>query len=172
MKNKNNLFLVLLCIAIALVFALIDYSSTPRVFVVNKTIVKYSGILFSYEVTRYPVVVEIVPLDLNRSEITLGLGNEPGRLNFGIIPTGGHYATRHLVISNSENNKIHVIFKVYGKIKPMVNISSQNFILLPDQSKTVDIRVKTSPETLPGNYTGEIDITVKKPNFDFLNFFM
>lgn len=172
MKNKSNLFLVLLCIAIALIFALIDYYSTPRTFLPNKTIVKYSGILFSYEVTRYPVLAEITFLNLNESQITLGLGNEPGRLNFGIIPTGGHYATRHLAIVNSESNKVHVVFKVYGEIKPMVKISDENFVLSSGESKTVDISVKTSPETIPGNYTGEIDIIVKKPNFALLNFFM
>lgn len=170
MKIKKNYFLVLITFFIALAFIFYVKTTSPKQFVSNQTFVKYSDLFFSYEITKYPSSVEIVSPQFKEKKLTIGLVTDPWNLNFGIIPIGS-YGTRHLNISNSEKNKVIVNFNVYGNIKHLISFSKNNFVLNPNESIYIDVFLNTTSSTKVGNYTGEIDVIIKKPNFDSLYLF-
>ncbi len=172
MKNKRQkrVSLALIVLLILLGIAIWYYPSGPRQFVSNQTFEKYSDPFFDYEITRYPSNVEII-LPQSKEKLTIGFVTDPWNINFGIIPVGS-YGTRHLTITNSEKNKVRVNMKVYGNIKPLISFNKNNFILSPNGSVYIDVFLNTTEKTQPGNYTGEIDVMVKKPKFDFLDWIL
>jgi len=167
MKAIKKIIFILILIIITIVLVGWDHFSTPKQFVSNQTFVKNSDPFFSYEVTKYPSNVEIISSQHKEQKMTIGIVTDPWNLNFGIIPIGSH-GTRHITISNSEKNKVRVSFKVYGTIKPLISFNKNNFILLPNESIYVDISLNTTERMRPGNYTGEINVIIKKPNLNFL----
>ena len=157
-------------VIISVIFVIIyswNYPSVPKEFVTNETFERATGIFFDYETTRFPSNVEIV---LPQEEgMKIGFVIDPWNLNFGIIPTGGNYGTRHIILVNSEDRNVRVDINVYGTIKPLVSVSQNNFILQSGKSVTVDIYLNTTNSTKPGNYTGEIDVVIKKPRYSLLS---
>jgi hypothetical protein len=172
-RSKHNKFrahVVSIVSIVVLTYILWNYFSTPKEFVTNETFVKQSGLLFDYEITKYPSNVEIIlPQE---QKLTIGFVVDPWNLNFGIIPTGGSYGTRHVIITNYEENKAKIELKAYGTIRPLVSFSKNNFVLGSKESATVDVFLNTTNSTQPGNYTGEIDIVTKKPKHPFLEWFL
>jgi hypothetical protein len=167
MRAIKKLSFILILAIITIILVGWDYFSTPKQFVSNQTFVKNSDPFFSYEVTKYPSNVEIIPPQYREQKMTIGIVTDPWNLNFGIIPAGSH-GTRHITISNSEKNKVKVSFKVYGSIKPLISFNQNNFILLPNESVYIDVFLNTTDKTRSGNYTGEINVIIKKPNLNFL----
>ncbi len=49
----------------------------------------------------------------------------------------------------------------------MIKFSDNNFLLSKDAPNPIEITLETKNSTLLGNYTGEIDIIVKKPKYGF-----
>jgi hypothetical protein len=162
MRNK----ILIIPIILAVLMALFPGYSEPKSFVQNMTYRKNSNLLFTYEVTSYPSSVEIIKQE--EEKIKIGLVADYWNLNFGIIPTGGSYGRRQVVISNFENYQVRVYFKVYGNIKPLISFSKDNFVLLPRQTETITVFLNTTKDTPIGNYSGQIDVIVKKPNFSFI----
>ncbi|MFH8120342.1 MAG: hypothetical protein QXS37_06075 [Candidatus Aenigmatarchaeota archaeon] len=160
---KSKIFILIL-IFLAVLMALFPGYSEPKSLVENMSFQKSSNFFFTFEVTSYPSKVEIIPFEQN---ITVGLVADPWNLNFGIIPLPG-YGRRQVVVSNFEKSRVRVYFKVYGEIKPFVRFSKENFILYPNQSETIIAFLNTSKASRVGNYSGQIDVIVKKPNFAFL----
>src|SRR3990170_414475 len=172
MKTKSKVYsiisiLVLLFIAMFSVVILWKSFTAPNQFVSNETFVKSSDLLFDYEITKYPSNVEIIPYQYGQANMTIGFVTDPWNLNFGIIPNGGNFGTRHLLISNFESKKVRISLDAYGTIKPLVSFSKNNFALQPKESVSIDVFLNTTESTKPGNYAGEIDITVMKPRYEF-----
>jgi hypothetical protein len=166
MRVIKKLGFILILVIITIIFVGWDYFAVPKQFVSNQTFVKSSDSFFSYEITKYPSNVEIIAQS-EEQKLKIGFVTDTWNLNFGIIPVGGR-VVRHLNISNSEKNEVKVILKVYGTITPLISFSENNFILLPEESVSIDIFLNTTERTIPENYTGEIDITIKRPNSNFL----
>jgi hypothetical protein len=169
MKNKKTILLLALVGLLLTEFFILTYPFPPVRFVKNQTFEKYSNLFFIYEVRKYPSGVEIV--EKRNESLTIGFVTDPWNLNFGIIPKGS-YGTRHLNVRNYEDKKIRVSFNVYGEIKPLVSFSKNNFLLGPNESAYVDVIINATEVTELGNYTGEIDVIVKKIKFDFLFLFL
>jgi len=170
-REKHLNFLLLgFAIAFGVVVTSIAYHSYPREYVRNKTFEIYSSLFFVHERVRYPSNVEIV--ESKEEGMLLGFVTDPWNLNFGIIPTGGNFGTRHLKVFNSEDYKVRVNLRAYGDIKPLVTFSKNNFILAPNETAEVDIFLNTTNSTKPGNYTGEIDVIIKKPRLNILEIFL
>jgi hypothetical protein len=146
------------------------YSPEPKQFVINQTFDTYSNPFFNYEITKYPSNVEIIS-ESKGQKLTIGFVTDPWNLNFGILYPGS-YEKRHLSISNNENNKVRVNFKVYGTVKPLISFNKNDFILLPKETVYIDIFLNTTDKTIPGNYTGEIDVKVKKLRAESLNWIL
>ncbi|MEM5794209.1 MAG: hypothetical protein QXS48_01840 [Candidatus Aenigmatarchaeota archaeon] len=161
---KSKIFILFL-IFLAVLMALFPGYSEPKSLVENMSFQKSSNFFFTFEVTSYPLRVEIIPFE--EKNITVGLVADPWNLNFGIIPLSG-YGRRQVVISNFEKSRVRVYFKVYGEIKPFVSFSKDNFILYSNQSETIVVFLNTSKVSRIGNYSGQIDVIVRKPNLSFL----
>jgi hypothetical protein len=168
---KKIIFILFLVIITLIVVFGWSYFSTPKQFVSNQTVVKNSDLFFSYEITKYPSNVEIIPAQYEKQKLKIGIVTDKWNLNFGIIPVSGR-ETRHLDISNHEKNDFRVNLNVYGNIKQMISFSKNDFILPPNKSISINIFLNTTEKTIPGNYTGEIDVIIKKPNSKSLSWIL
>ncbi len=129
-------------------------------YVSNVTVDKTGDLLFNYEITRYPSAVEVKTIQPD-SNITLGFVTDPWNLNFGIVPFNGSYEKRQVVLFNSNDEKVKVSVVAFGGISPLVDVPGNDIVLGAKQTADMGIylRTYTYPE---GNYSGEIDIVVKK----------
>ena len=136
----------------------------PKTFVVNRTTEKKSDLLFNYEITKYPSNVEIVDLKSKNDSNTVGISADIWNLNFGIIPLGGSWGQRSFILRNKGKVESRVDLTTFGNISDMVSFEENNF-LLTDENKTVNVFLNTTSDTIPGNYTGEIDVIIKIKKF-------
>ncbi len=166
MKKLEKIFLIIsfFIIIFSFVFSNLQEPPEPKEFVKNKTIANYSTLFFSYKVIRYPTSIEIKPIKENT---TIGFAIDPRNLNFGIIPCNGSFVKRSIELFNPERKNVEIILKSYGNISPLVFFSKNNFILHPEERVNIDVFL-FSNNTLPGNYSGEIDLIVKKLIYNFL----
>lgn len=165
--------IIVLAVSIILVvflssFLILHGKPAPTEFVTNRTVEISGDLLFSYEATKYPSGVEIIKPKLQESKLLVGLTVDPWDLKFGIIPSGGSFGTRHLILTNKQDKDVKVDLKVYGNISPMVSFSKNNFILSKNENVTIDVFCRTTDTTLDGNYTGEIDVIIKRPKYEFI----
>lgn len=166
MKTKIKVSLLGLAIAVLLLIFLISYQPKPKEFVTNRTFETYSDLFFNYEITKYPSSGEVSTVQPTQERLTLGVTIDPWNLNFGVIPAGNNFGTRFInLVNKKENAKIS--FKVYGNISPFVNFSKNDFILHSKENVTVEVNFYTASAKV-GNYSGEIDVIVQRPKYDFL----
>jgi hypothetical protein len=156
-------------IALMMIFLVLflKYRPSSVELVENRTFVTYSDLFFSYEITKYPSSVEIVEAKPAQEKLTIGLTVDPWNLNFGIIPEGKNFGTRFISLSNLKEKDAKVSFKVYGNISPFVKFSNNNFLLHPNESLTIKVNFYAEGAKI-GNYSGEIDVIVQRPKYDFL----
>ncbi len=137
----------------------------PAEFVENQTLATDENALFTYEINRYPASVRIS--NTTGKNITVGFALEPGSINFGIIPSGGSSGKRFITLENIAEKPSKIRLIAYGNISQMIKFSDNNFLLSKDAPKPIEIVLETKNETALGNYSGEIDIIVKKPKYGF-----
>jgi hypothetical protein len=180
-RIKNNkmkkikialLSLVSLLILIVLIPILINLISNPykepKEFVTNKTFVSDSDIFFKYETSKYPSNAEITSSKNLNESITLGFVVDPWNLNFGIVPSGErNLVKRYIELTNSKNESAKINFKVYGNISPQISFSKNDFILQKNEKISIEVYFHTNDAGI-GNYSGEIDVIVKRPKYNFL----
>ncbi|MBN2202767.1 MAG: hypothetical protein JW700_01080 [Candidatus Aenigmarchaeota archaeon] len=136
----------------------------PQETVSNTTVNNYSNIFFNYDIIRYPSCVEVTSGQTN-STITLGFATESWNINFGAVPANGSYSTRTVDLSNSNEHDVEIILKAYGNISNHVSFSKNNILLNPEEKTSVSI-IFTSNE-IADFYSGEIDVIIKKPIYNF-----
>lgn len=157
------LLLVLICVSFFL-YTQIFYSVKPKKFVKNYTSEDRKTLFFVYKITRYPTFGNVTELKIENKTISIGVATEPTQLNFGLIPA--NFTVRKIItIKNYENVPVKVKMKVFGDIKDFISFSRNDFILLPNEETKIYI---TFNATKLGNYTGEIDVIVKKPRSTIL----
>ena len=164
-----NIKLLLLVFVIAFVIlANLLEPPEPKKFVENITVSNYSNFFFTYDIISYPSKVEIAqPTDANGS-IVLGFVVDNWNLNFGSVPFNGSYVTRNVQIRNSKESDVEIIMKAYGNITPLVSFEENNILLKPDENVSVNILLQSKDYEI-GNYTGQIDVIIKKPIYNFLS---
>jgi len=80
----------------------------------------------------------------------------------GLRPGGGSKRIFHL--TNNHDIKVLIQFIPMGDIGDLVSISENNFIIQPEEHKTVDIGIGI-PQDMPyGNYTGKLKVIIKRVN--------
>jgi hypothetical protein len=168
MNKEVKIFLTVLISAILLLFIIANLSepSGPKEFVENKTFANYSNLFFSYEITKYPSKVEIMSLK-NLNDTTIGFNTDPWNINVGIIPGNGTFVERTVELTNLRDKESKITFKAYGNISPLVIFSKNDFVLNPGKKIQISVFL-FSNQTEPGNYSGEIDVIVKKPIYNFI----
>jgi len=166
MKEKKKIILVSLAFFV-LFLILTNLPYEPKGFVANRTFETHSDLFFNYEIIRYPSRVEVSEVISSQEKLTLGVVVDPWNLNFGIIPAGKNFATRFIDLANLREKDAKVSFKVYGNISPLVNFTKNDFILKPNESATIEVKFYAESAKI-GNYSGEIDVIVQRPKYEFL----
>ena len=64
------------------------------------------------------------------------------------------------------------MFFTYGNISPMVHFSDNHFYILPGNPKNVDIMLETDKNTPLGNYSGEINLVIKRSKYSFIDWIL
>jgi len=169
MKKVKKRLIVLL-VAIIFLFFLFEYKPQPTEFVTNRTFITYSDLFFNYEITKYPSRVEVVKAEPVKEKITIGLSVDPWNLDFGIIPEGKNFGTRFINLANFKQKDAKISFKVYGNISPFVKFGKNDLILRANENLTVEVSFHAEGAKI-GNYSGEIDVVVQRPKYDFLYMF-
>jgi hypothetical protein len=128
---------------------------------------KNDGIFFVYETVKYSSNVEIIKVE-NKSNITVGITNNPWDLNFGVIPIG-ILSKRFINLANGKEEIYKVEIHVYGNISPMISFDKNNFILRKDDEVKVTALLNSTLSKETGKYTGEINIISKRSKIPFFN---
>lgn len=168
MKIRTRVVVVI--ILVVLFFLLIFSMSSqphPKEFATNRTFETRSDLFFNYEITRYPSSAEVSEVQPTNERIVLGVVIDPWNLKFGIIPAGNNFGTRFVVLTNREEKDAKISFKVYGNISPFVNFSKNDFMLHPEENVSIGTHFYATSAGV-GNYSGEIDVIIQKPKYDFL----
>jgi len=168
MKVVGKIVFIILLITLGILIANISTNQQqPKEIAIDKSFVTYSDLLFNYEITRYPSGAEISVIKPSQERFTVGVVVDPWNLKFGIIPAGNNFGTRFIDLSNLKEKEVKVSFKVYGNITPFVKFDKNDFMLQPKENITVKVNFyATSAEV--GNYSGEIDVIIQRPQYDFI----
>ena len=161
---KKNIAILLLA-AVAIILIGISDPAQPKGIVDNKTVETFTNLLFEYNTIRYPAVGEVVQTGGLNQNVTVGFATEDWRLNFGAVPANGSYSTRTVSMQNTKDANVLVMLRSHGNISDLVSFDKNDFVLEPNESAIVSIVMKSQNDI--GNYTGEIDITTKKPIYNY-----
>lgn len=132
-KRKKDKFFLKVVLAIILFILLL--------MIINRFFSPYGK-----EIKTSFIASNISGFDLNKNELT-----------FGKIKTGNS-ASRGLVIKNNFDKKKRITFICLGKIKDYLIVSENDFILMPDEARTVDFSVFLPTDLDYGTYYGKIQI--------------
>jgi hypothetical protein len=167
-RLKINLALIFIIlfggiVFIGTIFLLDNFSISqmePRFFVKNRTVLTSSDIFYDYKIIKYPSKVEIIDLKPGELVDLVGISTESWIFNFGIVPVGDNYVKKTMVLNGTDYQEVMVNLIVFGNISEMVSFSKNNFPLEGDEIVFVFLNV--TEDIKPGNYTGEIDVIMKK----------
>jgi len=160
MKKIQIIFMFVVVVILAAVLFSVNRGTTGLV--TNRTFVTYSDLFYDYEVTRYPSSVTIIsPMESSVNPM-IGFSIESWSLSFGMIPGNGSSAKRIVNLTNTRDKDVKITLRAYGEIAPLLNFSSSDLTLKPNEKTTVDIVFHTY-EVPPGNYTGEVQVVVQIP---------
>lgn len=163
---KTILILLIFAVVIVLILNL-SGPSGPAEFVKNRTVETYSNLLFNYEIIRYPSSAEITPAGSLNGSIILGFVTDSWNINFGSVPANGSYVTRSIKLSNIQDKDASVMLRSYGNVSSLIDFGNNDFFLKPAENVSVDIFMNSKNFPV-GNYSGEIDVIIKKPIYNFL----
>ena len=147
-------------VAIAVVIALGGFlalrglPSPPHEILTAQAFAASDDAFFSYEITRYPASVEVLPVTPNNPVI--GFTVDTWNLGFGSMPANGSKIRRTIKVANPYNTPVKIKLAAYGAIAPLVNFPKNYFMLAGFANTTVDIFANSGNVT--GNFTGEIDV--------------
>lgn len=168
MRLKINLALIFIILFGVIVFTgtiiLLDRISVsqrkPGFFVQNRTVLTSSDIFYDYKIIKYPSKVEIIDLKPGELVDMIGISTESWIFNFGIIPVGNNYVKKTMVLNGTPDQEVMVNLITFGNISDMISFSKNNFQL--EEDETVFVFLNVTEDTKVGNYTGEIDVILKK----------
>ena len=160
---KKEIIIFALLLIVFLIFITRE-PPEPKEFVNDKVILNYSNLFFNYKIIRYPTSVEVLPLEKN---INIGMVTDPWNLKFGSVPGNGSSIKRYISITNLKEKYNKIKLRTYGNITPIVNFTEKDFILNQNESAAIEVNLYTDSVEY-GNYSGEIDVIIKIPNYDFL----
>lgn len=114
---------------------------------------KYPGILFEYEVTRYPAAVSII--DTNKP-----IPQSSDLVSFGVLANNEDYITKFINLENLREEPVKMNLIARGDIGRGLTFARNGFVLQPGEKATVGATFR--PADLPaGTYLGDIEIVVK-----------
>lgn len=177
-KNTKMRNRVPILVGVAVVVVLVAIVSSMKVgydepvgFVSERTFSTQSDSLFEYEITRYASGATVISPTVDDDRMSIGLDADPEDLEFGVIPQGeNNFAKRFIDLANLNEEEAKVEIVARGDIAPHVRFSSNEIVLGPNQEVKVDVIFHTV-DASEREYTGEIDVIIKRPKFDFAKSF-
>ncbi len=169
-NNKKNkliksasiiVFFTLILIVIISVYTMPSFKSVNPV--VDNTVLFDNDLFFTYEINKYPTSVEIS--NAVDSNLSIGFSLDSASLNFGVVPVGGNIGKRFLTLTNLQESEAKMVFVAYGNISDMVGFNDNKFYLMPGVVKEVEIMLETKDDTQVGDYSGEINLVVKRSRY-------
>ena len=134
-KGINNAFLIIMII---LILAMIIY------------LFYIFSILGKEELYSSFIVSDHIGFDLNKTALTFGL----------IQP--GESATREINLANNFNKRVKIIFKSKGNISDFIIVSQNDFIMNPNETKTIIFSVFPPKNISLGKYEGKIEVYFRR----------
>ncbi len=168
-KSKNiKVLVIVLAILIFLLFfisELFSIEQEPVVLATNMSIEQKDGIFFESILYRYPTEVLVIERT-NQTKLDLGVSSETDRLNFGrLVFNVTPVVTKFLSIPNNGERPAKIKIINYGNISQFITPDQNNIIVQPGKELTVKIVLNI---TELGYYTGEMEVKIKIPKYDFL----
>ena len=121
---------------------------------------KYPGILFEYEVTRYPVVASVTDITENHTGV-------PNIVNFGLVANSEDYVSKYISLENMGPDPAKMSMIARGEVGGFITFSRNNFVLQPGERTSVEMHLR--PRGMPhGTHTGDIEVVVKRAKHPFL----
>lgn len=115
-----------------------------------------------YETNQKYTQIQKIPMDIKVANY-IGFNLDKDAMHFGATFPGGGSKRNLSLINNDVYNK-KVLVEYEGRLKDFVNVSENNFILKPNENKTLEFTVMIPQNTELGNYTGTIILTFKRTN--------
>jgi|GEM_PF-3830424 hypothetical protein len=138
-----------------LLLFLFKFEIAPTSNLTQIKIEKASDLFYDYEIFRYPVRARVL-----KGVFDIGINANPNTLDFGELPLGSK-GKKFIWLNNSEK-EVKVEIKIFGEINPFLKIDEKSFELKSKESKLIQIEFYALKE---GNFTGELDILIKKPKY-------
>jgi len=159
MKDKIIMIIMGFLIILSILSISRLYKKIEKVILINGTEVK-RGILFTEEITRYPIKLNVVPLEKGK----LGISTETSILNLGEVPKG-FVVRKSIKLKNEKKIPACVKVEVYGNVSAFIEVNPTSFVF-KNETRTIEIIAKS--EEL-GNYTGELEIKIRKIKYAWLS---
>ena len=104
-------------------------------------------------VKDYPIIVKV------GQKIGIDVGTDMIRFG-GIQPGGGSKRIFHIHNKNPIDVRIKLL--AFGQLKKYISYSDNNFIMKPNETKTVDVSLGVPKDMPYGNYTGTLRVIIKR----------
>lgn len=121
---------------------------------------KYPGILFEYEVTRYPVIGSVV-------DVTKAYDGPGDAMNFGVAAADEDYIVKYVSLENLRDEPAKMSLIARGEIGKFITFNRNNFVLQSGERATVEVYFR--PRGLaPGTHMGDLEVVVKRAKHPYL----
>jgi hypothetical protein len=137
----------------------------PSEFVKEQTVEESESSLFYTKLVRIPTRGNVTPFILVNRTIPIGIAQQTSELNWGRVPEGVG-VVKFLDISNRRERDGKVNIMVYGDIKPYIKVDSGGvFIIRSGTKEEIQLAFESNSS---GSYSGEMDVLVRVPKYDFI----
>ncbi len=140
------------------VFLALFFRSLPKQLSDEPSVVVRDFLVFTEEITSYPAKVTFI-----KNSKRIGISSDVDKIDFGIVATGTK-VRKKIFLFNNNPCSVRVYIIPRGSIAEVVE-AERSFTLRPFENKTVELTAFSLKE---GNYTGEIEVLIRKPRFGWL----
>ena len=154
LEDKRVLLGIFLVFSLVLFLFLFRFRISPAQNLTQVKFEKKSDLFYEYEIFRYPVRAKVL-----KGVFNVGVSVDTNILDFGELPLGSK-GKKTIWLNNSEEKEVKVEIIIFGEIKPFLKVEEESFVLTANEKKPIIVEFNALKE---GNFTGELDILIKKP---------
>ncbi len=103
-----------------------------------------------------PYLVKEIPIEMEISNF-IGFDINTTALTFGKIPPGST-SSKKITVNNNKNKEVLISLKTYGETTKFITLEQNNFILLPYESKEINIFATAPLNSNNGIYSGGLKV--------------
>lgn len=136
----------------------------PSELVKSRNIEESESYLFYTKLDRIPMRGNITPFIMVNKTLPIGIAAQTDEFNWGRVPEGVE-VVKFLEIGNRRGRDGKVNIMVYGDIRPYIKVGSEEFIIKNGTKEEIQISFEGNAS---GSYSGEVDVLVRIPKYDFV----